>query len=293
MFARIWHQLASLSIVRRSRANLSVFVIARPISLFNWRDTRDSILAAPLTPLKRKFALDMKSFCVKVLPDQTADKGTLLVPVRLAILLEPLKLFRLNQNSNLLSLFFHANLLRMIPNGAAVINTMPHLCVIVRRTIFTQCSSASVQENLPAQAKGGPGGVLGSGQAFQRCKQPFVLPWRARDGNHDDWAWSIIASPFPWPSSINLAHDLLSPMDRVCYGADRCRDSRPSVVLSKLSRSKDAGCYQQNAFAPFIHVQECITFALYSPMRSAMFWVGGDETRREGFSTASHCSSEC
>ncbi len=62
--------------------------------------------------------------------------------------------------------------------------------------------------------------------AVSEVQAAFVTTLATNVWQHDD-SGGRFASPFPWPSSINLAHDLLSPTDRVCYAADRCRDSRP------------------------------------------------------------------
>jgi len=45
------------------------------------------------------------------------------------------------------------------------------------------------------------------------------------------------------PTHVNLIHDLFCPPDRIRYSADRGRHARSSVVLSKPSRSKNAGRY--------------------------------------------------
>src|SRR5438477_4585751 len=52
------------------------------------------------------------------------------------------------------------------------------------------------------------------------------------------------------PAPINLLHDPLCPLDRVINGADRCRDSRSSFVLSKFPRCENTGGNQEHALAP-------------------------------------------
>jgi len=52
---------------------------------------------------------------------------------------------------------------------------------------------------------------------------------------------------------INLLHDPLSPADRIGNGAHRGWNPCPTVVLSQLPRSKNAGCNQQDPLSAFVH----------------------------------------
>src|SRR6266849_9886139 len=68
------------------------------------------------------------------------------------------------------------------------------------------------------------------------------------------------------PTSVNLIHDPLSPANRVRYGADRCRNSRSTIVMSELAGRKNACRNQQNALASLIHARTLSSFAIYSPV---------------------------
>lgn len=56
-------------------------------------------------------------------------------------------------------------------------------------------------------------------------------------------------------TSINLLHDAFCPADRVGNGCHGSRHPCSAVVLRELPCREDAGCYQQHALAPFVHLR--------------------------------------
>src|ERR1035437_5324132 len=70
------------------------------------------------------------------------------------------------------------------------------------------------------------------------------------DGSYDLWLHR--------PPPINLLHDLLSPPDRICDGADGCRNTLSAVELCQLPRRQNARCDQQRTFSTLVHLHSTL-----------------------------------